>query len=129
MKKRIYVCSPCKGDIKTNVERARLYSKYVANQGFLPFTPHIYFTEFLNENISEERQEGLKLALEWLFQCNELWYFGEFISEGMKNEIEIAKRIGMKVVNIKIDTVEDFFEPKSIERRILNEINERFSDE
>jgi hypothetical protein len=133
MKKKIYVCSPCKGDVKTNIENARLYSKYVASQGFIPFTPHIYFTEFLNDNIPEERQVGLKLALEWLFQCHELWCFGEAVSEGMKNEIEIAKKIGMKVVNITIDSVENFFKRpklmKSIEQNILNKINESFSDE
>lgn len=108
MKKKIYVCSPCKGDIKNNVEKARLYSKYVARKGFIPFTPHLYFTDFLDDSKPEERKIGLRLALEWLFQCDELWYFGEIISDGMKNEIEIAKKLGIKIVKIPTEFVKIF---------------------
>jgi len=115
MKKKIYVCSPCKGDIKNNRKKARLYSKYVANQGFIPLAPHLYFTEFdefRRDNIPKERKTVLRLALEWLFQCDELWCFGETISEGMKNEIEVAKRLRMKIVHVPIKTIENILNGK-----------------
>ena len=38
----------------------------------------------------------------WLFaSCEELWVFGEYISEGMRQEIEEAKRLGIPVKYIK----------------------------
>ncbi len=115
MKKKVYVCSPCKGNIKNNRKKARLYSKYVASRGFIPFTPHLYFTEFaefLDDNKPEEREIVLRLAIEWLFQCDELWSFGETISEGMKNEIEIAKKLGIKIVHVPTEIVEDLLNDK-----------------
>ena len=114
--KKVYVCSPCKGDIKGNREKTLIYSKYVASQGFIPFAPHLYFTEFsefLDDDKPKERETVLRLALEWLFQCNELWYFGDIISEGMKNEMEIAKKIGMQVVHIASEEVRPFAKKSS----------------
>jgi len=134
--KKVYICSPCKGDINGNREKTLLYSKYVMSQGFIPFAPHLYFTEFsefLDDDKPKEREIVLRLALEWLFQCNEVWVFGETISEGMKNEIEIANKIGIKVIHVKTDDVKNFFnkttQVKSIEQLLVDELNERFANE
>jgi len=114
MKKKVYVCSPCKGDRKNNIKKTKLYSRYVSSHGFIPLAPHLYFGELINDENPEERKLILKFALEWLFQCDELWCFGETVSDGMKNEIEAAKRLGMKIINIPTKIIENFLKNGSI---------------
>ena len=55
----IYVASPYKGDVKTNVENAKKYALFVAKQELLPVAPHLYLTQFLNDDIEEQRSVGL----------------------------------------------------------------------
>lgn len=41
--KRIYVCSPLRGDIEANQALARQLCKAVIDDGHAPFAPHILF--------------------------------------------------------------------------------------
>lgn len=88
----VYIASPYRGDIKTNTENAKRYSFFAVMQGKVPFCPHIYFTQFLDDNVKVERKIGLNLALHMLRRCREVWVFGDTVSEGMRNEIRIAKK-------------------------------------
>lgn len=88
----VYIASPYRGDVKTNTENAKRYSLFAVMQGKVPFCPHIYFTQFLNDNVEVERKIGLNLALHMLRRCREVWVFGDTVSEGMRNEIRIAKK-------------------------------------
>jgi hypothetical protein len=44
-----------------------------------------------------EREMGLRFALILLAKCDELWVFGERVSEGMSREILEAKRKGIPI--------------------------------
>lgn len=71
--KKVYICSPCRGDYTNNIQRAKEYSRTAAMQGCIPITPHI---------------------------CDELWAFGlDKPTEGMAAEIELAEQAGIPVVN------------------------------
>jgi len=98
---RVYICSPYRGrtenEIAGNVRDAIRYSQQAAKQGYLPICPHIYLTQFLNDGKPDERKLGLAMGLELLRDCRELWVCGERVSEGMKNEIAEAKRLGITV--------------------------------
>lgn len=99
MKKKhfIYVCSPLRGDIERNTNRAIRYSRFVFSSGGIPMTPHVYFTTFLDDTIPEERAAGIEMGNQMLQICEELWAFGEKVSEGMATEITAAKELGLKV--------------------------------
>lgn len=89
--KKIYVCSALRGDMEENIRKARIYCEYVALEyRMLPIAPHIYFTQFLNDENLEEREFGLSAGLSLLSECDELWYFGNQISRGMTEEICFA---------------------------------------
>lgn len=91
--KKIYICSPYKGNVEENVKNAQQYSRCVTFIGLLPITPHIYSTQFLDDNIPEERQMGLNIGIELLSDCQEMWVFGlDKPSAGMQGEIEFAKK-------------------------------------
>ena len=95
--KWIYIASPYKGDIKTNVRNAKQYARFVSKQTAVPIVPHLFLTQFLNDEIGEEREMGLALGLQMLKRCHELWVFGEKITEGMAKEIEFAEKRGIPI--------------------------------
>lgn len=87
--KKVYICSPLKGDIQGNIERARKYCREaLLNDGCIPIAPHTYFTQFLDDTNAIERTIGMECGIELLDMCDELWVFGDTISEGMRAEID-----------------------------------------
>lgn len=93
----IYVCSPLKGDIERNIRKAIGYSRFVYSKGGIPLAPHTIFTQFLDDGDCEEREAGIEMGVQLLVKCNEMWSFGEKISEGMAAEIAAAKVLGITV--------------------------------
>lgn len=63
----------------------------------MPLAPHTIFTQFLDDQISEERAQGIQLGLELLKHCTELYVFGDRVTEGMLSEMEEAKRLGIPI--------------------------------
>ena len=96
--KKVFICSPLRGDIAGNIARARGYCCEAVAAGHLPIAPHVYFTQFLDDNKPEERALGMTLGHALLEDCDELWIYGE-PTEGMKAEIDIAQQLGIKVIN------------------------------
>jgi hypothetical protein len=95
MKKLVFVSSPLSGDFVNNVRRAEEYCGLVAREGHIPFAPHVYFTQFLDDENPEERELGMSMGLEVLERCDELWVFpvNGVISQGMTVEIRLAKQL------------------------------------
>ena len=65
--------------------------------GIQPLAPHLYFTRFLKDELAAERAAGMQLGLSWLEPADELWVFGDTVSEGMAQEIAKAKELGKSV--------------------------------
>ena len=84
--KKVYVCSPF-----------RPTAVSLAMMGIQPLAPHLYFTRFLKDELAAERAAGMHFGLSWLEQADELWVFGDTVSEGMAQEIAKAKELGKPV--------------------------------
>lgn len=96
--KKVYICSPCRGDYENNIQRAKEYSRAAVEKGVIPVTPHIYLTQFMDDNVPEERELALKIGSELVLGCSELWAFGiDHPSAGMAAEIELATAHGIPV--------------------------------
>lgn len=95
--KKIFICSPFRGDEENNRAKAAWYCRLAYQEGFLPIAPHLIFPQFLSENKSEEREAGILMGLELMRGCDEIWVFGE-ATEGMKREIDFAKEYGICLV-------------------------------
>ena len=105
--KKIFICSPLRGDQRQNEINAELYCKEVVKAGHIPFAPHLFFTRFLDDNILEERYIGIAGGMEFLRYCDEVWVYGDSLSEGMKAEIRYAVKSGIKLFNMsKIQHIE-----------------------
>ena len=93
----IYVCSPFAGDVDGNIQRAREYCRFVLMRGGIPIAPHLLFPQFMDDADKGERALGLRMGVALLHKCDELWCFGERISEGMALELDDAAARGMRV--------------------------------
>ena len=77
------------------MEKAQHYCRFAVDSGYAPFAPHLFFPQFLDDGIPEERELGLFMAIIMLTKCAELWVFGEQITRGMAQEIRKAESRGM----------------------------------
>ncbi|MCD8013344.1 MAG: hypothetical protein LUG99_09240 [Lachnospiraceae bacterium] len=107
----IFICSKCRPDSENeegwkkewaiNMDRGLEASRFVSMLGFIPFCPHIYATQFLDEREEDEREMGIRIGQAWLKLCKELWIFGyagtASISKGMRAEIHMAKNHGIPI--------------------------------
>jgi hypothetical protein len=93
----IYVCSPYRGEVATNVAFAKRCCLEVTKAGKVPFAPHLFFTQFLDDNLPDERELGISCGLHVLSLCSEIWVFGDKISDGMLAEIDFAEQNGIVV--------------------------------
>ena len=99
MKKLIYVCSPYRGDYEQNLENAKKYSRIILDSGMVPVTPHMFFSELINDTDYKDREIGIAAGIELLKQCHQLWVFADNPSEGMQAEIDLADRLVIPVYN------------------------------
>jgi hypothetical protein len=106
----VYVCSPYAGDIENNVNNAKRYSRFTAEQSGIPVTPHLMYPQFMDDGIEKERELAMHFNYVLLGKCNELWVFGGVISKGMAREIGIAKKRRMKIkwFNWEMKEVEEY---------------------
>lgn len=88
----VYICSPYSGNVENNIESARRYSRFAVEMGYIPFTPHLLYPQFLDDSNPAERSLGLFFGNVLMAKCAEVWVFGSYISPGMNAEIERAKR-------------------------------------
>lgn len=96
--KKVFICSALRGDIQKNIAKANEYCRWaMLTHGVLPIAPHVYFTQFLDDSSQAERELGITAGLELLRDCEELWCFGDRITEGMTREISMAKSLGIAV--------------------------------
>ena len=88
----VYVCSKLRGNIEENQEKAKQYCRQVVDEGNLPIAPHIYFTQFMDDNNVEDRIKALEMNKALITICDCLYVYGEK-SSGMKYEIDFAESI------------------------------------
>ena len=93
--KKVFICSPFRADtcveIGKNIALARRACRHAIEEDAIPIAPHIYFTQFLDDDLKRERDLGIAAGIELLKECDELWIVGDHISEGMAEEIARAK--------------------------------------
>ena len=90
--KYVYICHPLRGDIEGNLEKVKDIVRAVCSEEFVAFAPHLAFATVFDDTIPEQRARGIStdLALLRSGKIDEMWVYGEKLSEGMKFEIEVC---------------------------------------
>lgn len=91
--KLVTICSPFTGDVDDNVEFARDVCWYALQTGHAPFAPHLFYTQFSNDESLSEREMGHKAGLDWGERAAEIWFClaaggHRQLSAGMQNELD-----------------------------------------
>lgn len=108
MSEMIYISSPWRATGKTaklrayqrrhHAELVEKACKFVAECGDIPIAPHLYFTQFLDDDTPEERSLGMTLGLEAIEYCDAMYVFTDgVISDGMMNELQVAADLDLPV--------------------------------
>ena len=92
-----YICSPYSGDVEKNTANAQRYCKFAVDNHAIPIAPHLLFTQFMDDNNPKERNLALFMGLVLLGKCQEAWVFGDTISEGMRKELDKARRWNKRI--------------------------------
>ena len=100
--KIIYIAHPISGDIAGNLEKIRLIVRKInlCYNDVVPMAPYWLDCHALDDKIPEERERGIKNDIAVLESglIQEVWLYGNRISTGMQHEIDLAVRLGIRVV-------------------------------
>lgn len=102
--KKVYICSPIGGNIKENLQKVKKYTRYALMCGTAPVVPHFYAL-CLNDNIPKEREIGMAAGLSLLWFCDEMWIFGDEVTESMKAEMQFCKSLNIPVRKVRDDEI------------------------
>ncbi len=98
--KLVYIASPYRGDVIRNTDYAKDCCEYALGEGVNVYCPHLFLPNFLSEDVADQRELALMLGKDMLRKCDELWVFGDTITEGMFTEIQFAKEHGIEVKRV-----------------------------
>ena len=96
MMKRGYVCAPLGGNIEENFKKVKTYTAYALRCGTAPVVPHFY-AEGLDDNDPKDREIGLAAGMSLLWLCDEVWAFGDVITDGMRAELKFSKNLNIRI--------------------------------
>ena len=99
MMRKVYVCASLGGNVENNLKKVRTYTEYALRCGTAPVVPHFY-AECLDDNDPKDREIGLAAGLSLLWFCDELWLFGDTVTDGMKNELQFCKNLSIRIRKI-----------------------------
>lgn len=99
--KWVYIASPYRGNRKRNLRLAAKYTRMAIQQGLVPITPHLFYASVLDDNIEQERAQGMLAGQAMLLRCDEVWVFGS-PTEGMRAEIDVATQHGIVICHYTV---------------------------
>lgn len=92
----VIVCSPYRGDVAAHTAYARRCLLDSILRGEVPIAPHLLYTQALDDDIPEEREEGIALSLVLIQRCDlVVAYVDRGLSGGMCAERDAAFAAGV----------------------------------
>ena len=99
MMRKVYVCAPLGGNIEQNLKKVKTYTEYALRCGTAPVVPHFYAL-CLDDNDPKDRKIGLAAGMSLLWLCDEVWVFGDTVTDGMRAELQFCKNLNIRVRKI-----------------------------
>lgn len=99
----VYIAHPIRGDVEANLESLNkiIWKVNMNMKNVIPFVPYYADVMALDDNKALERIKGMRNSRE-LFKrgfIDQLWLCGPKMSEGMRKELELARSLGIPVMN------------------------------
>lgn len=113
MMKRVYVCAPLGGNIEENLKKVKIYTAYALRCGTAPVVPHFY-AECLDDNDPKNRELGLAAGMSLLWLCDEVWVFGDTVTDGMRAELKFGKNLNIRTRHISEKEIQNVLGGKTL---------------
>lgn len=121
--KFVYICSPYRGDDETNIKNTVQYCKNALDLGVAAFSPHLYFAQFYENDISDQQNVGLQTGLRMLEKVDELWVMGTVHSRSMQEEIKCANEQKLPVYYVPEPLKISTYPVSADDNRLLTEMD------
>lgn len=105
MMRKVYVCAPLGGDVESNLKKVRTYTEYALRCSTAPVVPHFY-AECLDDSIPAEREIGRSAGMSLLWFCDELWLFGDTVTEGIAAELQFCRHLNIRIRKIRQNEIQ-----------------------
>ena len=93
--KRVIVESPFAGDRETNIKYLKRCLIDCLDRGESPYASHLFFPQFLDDDVPEERMMGIEAGLEWGSVAELTVVYDDLgVTEGMEQGINAAVDAG-----------------------------------
>jgi len=104
-----YICSPYRAktdaQLDNHIDYAQQLTSLALAAGIAPITPHLYLTQVTDDNIPEQRENGLRAGRALLEKCDVVIIGNLYgVSEGMQAELELADITHTPVISVTKDT-------------------------
>lgn len=116
--KYVFICSPYRPvgedpetELRNNIDQATRACRLAVSKGLIPLAPHLYFTQFLDDNDPQERRLGQQAGKEWMRYVSEVWIVGDRISSGMEEELKLARLRGIPIKKVKFHNEQEKLYP------------------
>lgn len=109
MKKMVFIAHPISGDVRANVEKVLRICAETHTKNVIPVAPYIVSLQYLDDSVASDRTLGIEANHEYFHRgfIDELWLFGDHISSGMWEEIDLARKLGIPIIAMTPGTVRD----------------------
>ncbi|MFA6397322.1 MAG: hypothetical protein WDK96_00550 [Candidatus Paceibacterota bacterium] len=98
--KTVFIAHTISGDIEANIKKVIQICKQLHLSGkIIPIFPSFVWRQYLGKD-EISKNLAKKVAIEYFRRgmVDELWLYGRILSDGMKEEIILALKYGIKVV-------------------------------
>jgi hypothetical protein len=123
--KVVYIAHPISGDVKGNISKIiEIVRKInIEHPNIVPFVPYLADCLAMRDNIPEERERGIENA-RILFErrfIDEIWLYGDRLSNGMVNEIILGISLGIRIVPQTPQTHRALYKPFNLKPVNINQ--------
>ena len=94
--RRVFISHPFSASPERHAAAVKRIARALARDGCLPLAPQIYLPQFVDE--ATQRDLALQMCLDLVSLSDELRVYGR-VTEGMRLEIEAARKLGIPVVD------------------------------
>ena len=106
--KVVYIAHPISGHIALNLDRISDIARTLnlSGENIVPFAPYFLDVHCLDDDDPAERARGIQNDTYWLMSgaIDEVWLYGDRISNGMLAEVKLAESLGIPVVPKTLET-------------------------
>ncbi len=98
--KTVFIAHPIAGDIQENVKKVLAICEEIHSKDLIPVAPYLVSLQYLDDTVKEDRELGVLANLECFHRkyIDELWLFGNRISEGMRAEVDLARQLNIPII-------------------------------